>query len=1162
MSEVCIAKTVSVSSTDSSLQSSLKAILPDESNLNNNQTIIENSKTNSDSTKINNKIITTTSEKLGEMEMNEYKNAEIDRMYSSTESETERNINCNRKRLRGYLAHCHNPAQFYIHPIERIRELKKLQENLQIVATSLPPLMRVVKGSQCISMYSVDKQWYRSKILDDELMVIQFIDYGNTDCVNDSTGLKEMIVFPDLAPFCIPCSLPIAPSIGKDWVDAANSIFNLSFCKVLEYEYITTNVKHDNEYSNPKKRNYINLYIDNMNVADFLIRDGYAKRLQLIETGTKGFISHIISINDFYMQCEGRVKCLEMIEMHLNEKHLNNSNLSQQLITEHDAVIGKIVAALYIEDSTWYRAKILKKIPLPTSSDFEDSMLTASRSSTCNFEVFFIDYGNTSICSNCREISEELANIPALAQRCAIELPDTYENWSDDAENRFFDLGINSEMMFTVVLCEPAIDRVYINLLYNNYNISDELLRLCKKKFSEEDSECTISDSSGRICRPLEENCRYNGNILNSSIDSSTATSIIEHDLLASQMISNAVVTYINSINDFYIQTSEDNFQLNEIEDYLKMYVENTAILKTLQPELNQNYCYYNKDKNTYCRVKIIENCDQLEPYYRALSIDYGFEIKTNSKSYFYILDDKMLSYKALAQQCRLYCGEDIVNEYGQVSNNYFQKLIDSYFGLVKVKNVKKSISYDEKEQCLSSSSFSSPTPSISTASQLVVELFVGDEQYNIIDLLRNQLKQHANKDKISVSEYDDEINCNNNNNNIKTCIISYANSPNDFYLQMQHNLHHLNIIKRTLQDINVIENLKSIEVINIGDLCCVYSEKDDCFHRGRVIEKNIQSENEKNGEDMNVYKIFLIDYGKHLNVNLGNNNLKELPETLKKIPELAKHCALESLTAKINSNMNKDQIREVFRTLIECHFGEIFEILKERKIDNEEGKVSVKLRVGYKDLLEELLDKLQIYNNDSPEKAFSPVPIVYDCSVIHVNSSQSFYVQLHKDIDNLKRIINTLLDYNENNKLIEFTTQHTAAVGAKCVALFPDDGAFYRAIILKIYDNEDVKKYEVIYIDFGNTSITDQIYQIPEQLRDEEAYSYHCSFGDNETAIAISSKFMSFIDEHFTETFKLEMLVSSATATSSSSPMALNVVRLYYREKDLLNILSTGNIV
>lgn len=60
-----------------------------------------------------------------------------------------------------------------------------------------------------------------TKILDDELMVLQFIDYVKTDGVNDDAAdLKEMIVFPDLASFCIPCSLPIAPpSIGFDWLD-------------------------------------------------------------------------------------------------------------------------------------------------------------------------------------------------------------------------------------------------------------------------------------------------------------------------------------------------------------------------------------------------------------------------------------------------------------------------------------------------------------------------------------------------------------------------------------------------------------------------------------------------------------------------------------------------------------------------------------------------------------------------------------------------------------------------------------------------------------------------------------------------------------------------------------------------------------------------------
>ncbi|SPP73490.1 maternal protein tudor [Drosophila guanche] len=346
------------------------------------------------------------------------------------------------------LSHCDNPAHFFVHPVDQLDKLNRMQENLQIVSPSLPPLENVVDGADCVSLYSVDKCWYRAKIIDAELMVLQFIDFGNTDCVSDTTDIKQSM-FGHMDPFCLPCALPIGPKSTLDWVDAANGIFNESYTKILRYEYLT--------HGDHKTISYVQLYIEGENVAKKLIADGYAKPLEYVASGCTCYISHVNSICDFYIQLERDSKALELIEMYLrdNEKTLEPLERFEK---------GSIVAALFEDDELWYRAELLNQLP--------DS----------RYEVLFIDYGNTSTTAKCLKVSEEIAKLPSLSKKCSLQLPETHTGWSQEAEAKFAELTGEGELVFTTQLLKPGADHVTIHLMLDEENIIDRLLPLCPQK--------------------------------------------------------------------------------------------------------------------------------------------------------------------------------------------------------------------------------------------------------------------------------------------------------------------------------------------------------------------------------------------------------------------------------------------------------------------------------------------------------------------------------------------------------------------------------------------------------------------------------------------------------------------------------------------------------
>ncbi|XP_073845267.1 tudor domain containing protein [Musca autumnalis] len=929
------------------------------------------------------------------------------------------------------LAHCDNPAQFFIHPMDKVKDLQKLQENLQIVASSLPPLMRVINGAYCISMYSVDKQWYRAKILDAELMVLQFIDFGNTDCVTDTTDLKEMLVFPDVEPLCIPCALPIRPNGTLDWQDAANGIFNDSYNKILDYEFIT----HGEQF----KKSYVNLYIEGVNVTEKLIENGYAKPLELVESGLNCYVSHVNGISDFYIQYEKDSKGLELIEIYLAD----NEKLKKLEKFEKN----KIVAAVFPDDEMWYRAKLVRQVP-------------------DGYEVLFIDYGNTSITPECREISQDIAELPPLSKKCALEVPENCKAWSDAAEQKFMEIVATGETIFSVELREPAKDHALVHLLIDGQNINNDLQELCEKK-------------------PLPET---GADLMNTSFNSSSLqTSVCETECL------HAFVSHVNSPCDFYVQFTRDTAQLEEMTNVL-----NSTHMEVLEKPAKLQLCaaVYPEDNSLY-RARILEIMP--EKQYRVLFIDFGNEAVTSELK---TLPQDLLDIKSLSIHCQLENYAKFL-QFGSIATEIFNNLVNQWEGQVRV-------------GILSEAEGNIPA---------VVKVLALNGNENLCDLLNKQLGLDHNTQTMTqeaVMTEEELLKA------AKTCLISHAISPSHFYIQLKSNSGKMEQLTKSLSNHKVKTEYGIIKQAELNMVCIAFAPEDDRYYRGRI---------EKILADDKGYEVFLLDFGN----TITTTEIREMSGELRAIPSMALKCQLNC----IPSNVGDSVLEERFATLIESHFGDYYDI-EEDVVDEETRLHTVKLQVNYKDLAEELQKAVE---SDAAgiEEAFSPLPELHDCSIIHVNSPQSFYVQLTKDVSALESVTDVLLDAETN--FPEFTD---ISVGALCAAEFPEDGAYYRAEIVAIFEDN---KCEVHYIDFGNNSVTDKLRKLPENLLKLERYSKHCSLDSTCPQTAeVQQQFAQFVDVRFSETFQLEFLKSSDK---------LNIVRLFCQEKnvvqELQNLLMNG---
>lgn len=932
------------------------------------------------------------------------------------------------------LAHCDNPAQFFIHPMDKVKDLQKLQENLQIVASSLPPLMRVINGSYCISMYSVDKQWYRAKILDAELMVLQFIDFGNTDCVTDTTDLKEMLVFPEVPPLCVPCALPIRPNGTLDWQDAANSIFNDSYTKILDYEFIT----HGEQF----KKSYVNLFIEGTNITEHLIQNGYAKPLELVESGLNCYISHVNGISDFYIQYEKDSKGLELIEIYLadNEKLKKLEKFEKY----------KIVAALFPDDEMWYRAKLLKQ-------DAE------------GYEVLFIDYGNTSISPECREISKDIAELPPLSKKCALEVPDNCKCWSDAAEQKFMEIAATGETIFSVELREPAKDYALVHLLVDGHNINDDLEELCEKK--------PLPESSPDVM--MMSTTSFNSSSLQTSMCETEC-----HD---------AFISHVNSPCDFYVQFARDTAQLEEMTQVL-----NATHMEKLDNPTKQQVCaaIYPEDNSLY-RARILECLTDKQ--YRVLFIDFGNEAVTTDLR---ALPQDLLIIKDLSKHCQLENYSKFL-QFGSIATEIFNNLINQWEGQARVGVIAES----------------------EGRAPAIVKVLAMNESDNLCDLLNKQLGLDHNTQTVTqeaaVLTEEEMLKA------AKTCLVTHAISPSHFYIRLKSSSGKMEQLAKALVNYKVKAECDVLKQAELNTVCIAFAADDDRYYRGRI-EKILAGDKG--------YEVFLLDYGN----TITTPEIRQMTEELRCIPSMALRCQLNA----IPTNVSESVLEERFSTLLESHFGEYYDI-EEDEVNDETRLHTVKLQVNYKDLAEELQKAVE--SDVSIEEAFSPLPELHDCSIIHVNSSTSFYVQLTKDVSALEKVTDVLLDADPNFELFD-----DLSVGALCAAEFPEDGAYYRAEIVAVLEDN---KCEVHYIDFGNNSITDKFRKLPEDLLKLERYSKHCSLDSTcpQTAEA-QQQFTQFVDMRFSETFQLEFLKSTKT---------LNIVRLFYQDKNVIqeiqNIIKGG---
>lgn len=179
------------------------------------------------------------------------------------------------KRTAVYVTHVDSPSEFYVQLSANKDDITMLQWNLQDYVHLFPSMDVAKVGEYCAAKYTVDEEWYRAEVLvaDSDKTTVRFVDFGNTDVIDNNTASLKTLPSELLAvdKYAMKCNIAITPTTGHDWSEDVSELFKC----VLQMNHLLADIIYEDEEENTS----VNLFIDQKNIAEFLIDAGLAQSI-------------------------------------------------------------------------------------------------------------------------------------------------------------------------------------------------------------------------------------------------------------------------------------------------------------------------------------------------------------------------------------------------------------------------------------------------------------------------------------------------------------------------------------------------------------------------------------------------------------------------------------------------------------------------------------------------------------------------------------------------------------------------------------------------------------------------------------------------------------------------------------------------------------------
>ncbi|KAI8426044.1 hypothetical protein MSG28_005011 [Choristoneura fumiferana] len=371
-----------------------------------------------------------------------------------------------------YISHIDTPGHFWLQMADKIDKIEEIQAELKANADSYEDLETREMNTLCVAKYSADDLWYRAEVLDldSDITTVRFIDYGNTDVLDNQPGvIKKMPEgMTHVEPYAVKSSVNAVPTGTGQWSEPAAESF--------EALVGDTEAPVDALIVLKDVVTYVDLFVGGRNVTDQLVEQGHAARAEQPECGDlpSCFASHVNSPSEFWIQLESAAPELQAMETAM----VDAENFPELAAREE----GVLCAAKYPEDGAWYRAQVI---------------VDGSEGT----EVLFMDYGNASIATELRSMPAELKLKPALSRKCALQKPRDIKSWSRKSEVKFNELAAEGATIFNVQFIASG-DISIVELYLEGKSVTEELVGLCEEQPPAERPTPVGQDlhSTGKIC--------------------------------------------------------------------------------------------------------------------------------------------------------------------------------------------------------------------------------------------------------------------------------------------------------------------------------------------------------------------------------------------------------------------------------------------------------------------------------------------------------------------------------------------------------------------------------------------------------------------------------------------------------------------------------------
>lgn len=358
------------------------------------------------------------------------------------------------------VSHMDSPSQFWLQYADDATDLFNKQNELQDQVSTFLEIDGILEeGSLCVAVYTIDNLWYRAQVLDadEDITTVRFIDYGNTDVIDNKSGNIRQIPdsWKEMKKYAVKCRLDVIPVDSEDW--------NVTTCE--KFENLVTSAKSLQALvianSVPKR---VDLLIDDKSVSETLVENYHAVKIhteeELIDEiidleldPYSAFVSHINSPNEFWVQEEKSVGDLEIMTDRFIVAHM---------FPKVDEIKENLLCvAKYPEDECWYRARVVSH---------SDNAI----------RVIYIDYGNSATSNEIRAIPPDLADIPPLSRKCRLVMPEGITEWSEKACEEFITLAADGATIFLLDVMEED-ETSLVKLTLDGKNVTDILANFCER---------------------------------------------------------------------------------------------------------------------------------------------------------------------------------------------------------------------------------------------------------------------------------------------------------------------------------------------------------------------------------------------------------------------------------------------------------------------------------------------------------------------------------------------------------------------------------------------------------------------------------------------------------------------------------------------------------